>query len=250
MKLALVQMTSEKAAVADNVRRMETFLNRAAELSADIICFPEMNITGYVAPRKFPDAVIGWDDPRLDPLYAWSEGSPASIVAGIVERNSDGMPFVSQAVIRGGKVAGSYRKINIASDEAMMFSHGSEVLVSERCGVNFGVLTCADQDREDLFALCAQKGARLVLLPSAPGLFGAQSRRNWKSGYEWWRETCRNGIGSYAKRLGIWTASTSQAGRTIDEDFPGGGYIFDDHGRMVAETEDWSEGMIVGEVRL
>ena len=250
MKLALVQMTSEKASVADNVRRMETFLNRAAELSADIICFPEMNITGYVAPRKFPDAVIGWDDPRLDPLYEWSEGSPASIVAGIVERNPDGMPFVSQSVIRGGKVAGSYRKISIASDEAMMFSPGAEVLVSERCGVKFGVLVCADQDREDLFALCAQKGARLVLLPSAPGLFGAQARRNWNSGYEWWRDTCRNGIGSYAGRLGIWTASTSQAGRTVDEDFPGGGYIFDDHGRMVAETGDWSEGMIVGEVRL
>lgn len=250
MKFALVQMTSEKAAVADNVRRMETFLNRAAELSADIICFPEMNITGYVAPRKFPDAVIGWDDPLLDPLYAWSEGSPASIVAGIVERNPDGMPFVSQSVIRGGKVVGSYRKINIASDEAMMFSPGADVLVSERCGVKFGVLVCADQDREDLFALCAQKGVRLVLLPSAPGLFGAQARRNWKSGYEWWRDTCRNGIGSYAGRLGIWTASTSQAGRTVDEDFPGGGYIFDDNGRMVAETGDWSEGMIVGEVRL
>ena len=250
MKLALVQMRCEKAAIGDNVRRMETFLNRAENLSADIICFPEMNITGYVTPRKFPGAVIGWGDPRLDPLFAWSEGSPASIIAGITERNSDGMPFVSQSVIRGGKVVGSYRKINIAADEAMMFSSGSEVLVSEHGGVKFGVLTCADQDREDLFALCAGKGARLVLLPSAPGLFGAQARRNWRSGYEWWRETCRNGIGSYAKRLGIWTASTSQAGRTIDEDFPGGGYIFDDHGRMVVETEDWSEGMIVGELRL
>ena len=250
MKLALVQMRCEKATIGDNVSRMVTFLDRAEDLSADIICFPEMNITGYLAPRKFPDAVIGWDSPRLDLLYAWSEGSRASIVAGITERNSDGMPFVSQSVIRGGKVVGSYRKINIAADEAMMFSPGSEVLVSEHDGVKFSVLICADQEREDLFALCAGKGARLVLLPSAPGLFGAQARRNWHSGYEWWRETCRNGIGSYAGRLGIWTASTSQAGRTIDEDFPGGGYIFDDHGRMVAETEDWSEGMIVEEVRL
>ena len=250
MKLALIQMTSEKGAIGDNVSRMVSFLNRAEDLLADIICFPEMNITGYAVPQKFPDAVIGWDDPRLDTLYVWSEGSMAAIVAGIVERNSDGMPFVSQAVIRGGKVVGSYRKINIAADEAMMFSPGTEVTLSEHNGVKFGVLTCADQDREDLFALCASKGACLVLLPSAPGLFGAQARRNWKSGYEWWREECKKGIGSYARRLGIWTASTSQAGRTIDEDFPGGGYIFDDSGRMVAETEDWSEGMIVEEVRL
>ena len=250
MRLALVQMRCEKAAIADNVRRMVALLDRAEELSADIVCFPEMNITGYVAPPKFPEAVIGWDDARLDPLYEWSEGSRASIVAGIVEHNADGMPFVSQAVIRRGKVVGNYRKINIVEDEAVMFSPGSDALALDHDGLKFGVLTCADQEREDLFALCAREGAGLVLLPSAPGLFGAQAGRNWRSGYEWWRETCRNGIGSYARRLGIWTASTSQAGRTIDEDFPGGGYIFDERGRLVAETEDWSEGMIVGEVRV
>ena len=248
MRLALAQMRCEKAAIPENVGRMIGFLDRAEERSADIVCFPEMNITGYVAPRKFPEAVIGWDDARLEPLYEWSEGSSASIVVGIVERNADGMPFVSQAVIRGGKVVGNYRKVNIAGDETAMFSPGSETLVCDHDGLRFGVLTCADQEREDLFELCSGEGARLVLLPSAPGLFGAQARRNWRSGYEWWRGTCRNGIGSYARRLRIWTASTSQADRTIDEDFPGGGYVFDERGRLVAETEDWSEGMVVVEV--
>ena len=248
MKLALVQMTCEKAAIQYNVRRMITFLDQAVERGADVICLPEMNITGYAAPRKFPEAVISCDDQRLDPLYAWSESRSASVVAGIVERNPDGMPFVSQSVVQGGKADYIYRKINIAGDEETIFSPGREVPVSERDGVKFGVLACADQYREDLFSLCARSGARIVLLPSAPGLFGAQARRDWKSGYEWWREECMKGIGAYARRLGIWTASTSQAGRTIDEDFPGGGYIFDSRGRLAAETTDWSEGMIVYDI--
>ena len=248
MKLALVQMTCEKAAIQYNVRRMITFLDQAVERGADVICLPEMNITGYAAPRKFPEAVISWDDQRLHPLHAWSESRSSSVVAGIVERNPDGMPFVSQSVVQGGKVVSIYRKINIAGDEETMFSPGREVPVSERDGVKFGVLACADQYREDLFSLCARSGARIVLLPSAPGLFGAQARRDWKSGYEWWREECMKGIGAYARRLGIWTASTSQAGRTIDEDFPGGGYIFDSRGRLAAETADWSEGMIVHDI--
>ncbi len=270
MKLALIQMTSEKGAIEDNVRRMIAFLDQAAEHGADIICFPEMNITGYVAPRKFPEAIIAWDHPRLDPLYAWSKNSPASIIAGIVEHNPDGMPFISQAVIRAGEVSAAYRKINIVGDEALMFSPGSETLapypsehdktptrkhtdaalVHDHDGVRFGVLVCADQGREDLFSRCAQSGARIVLLPSAPGLFGAQARRDWKSGYDWWRDECMRGIGAYAKRLGIWTASTSQAGRAIDEDFPGGGYIYDCRGRLAAETEDWSEGMIIHDLPL
>ena len=124
MKLALIQMTSEKGTVEDNLRRMIAFLDKAAGRAADIVCFPEMNITGYVAPRKFPEAVITWDDPRLDPLYAWSENSPASIIAGIVEHKPDGLPFISQAVIRAGKVTAAYRKINVVDGEVVMFSPG------------------------------------------------------------------------------------------------------------------------------
>ena len=113
MRLALVQMRCEKATVSENVARMIEFLDQAEERSADIVCFPEMNITGYVAPRKFPESVISWNDSRLEPLYGWSKGRPASVVAGIVERNADGLPFVSQAVIRDGNVVGNYRKVNI-----------------------------------------------------------------------------------------------------------------------------------------
>ena len=40
----------------------------------------------------------------------------------------------------------------------------------------------------------------------------------------------------------------TQAGRTFDEDFPGGGYVFDDQGRTVAETADWSEGVLVTDI--
>ncbi len=31
----------------------------------------------------------------------------------------------------------------------------------------------------------------------------------------------------------------------MDEDFPGGGYMFDATGALVSQTEDWSEGMLI-----
>ena len=248
MRLALVQMTSEKAAIEANVSRMVRFLDQAADRGADVIVFPEMNVTGYIMPRKFPRAVIAWDHPALGPLYRWSQRNPAAIIVGIVEHNPHGRPFVSQAVIRHGSVGAAYRKIHIVDDEALVFSAGTEVLVHDHDGTGIGVLVCADQGRADLFARCADQEARIVVLPSAPGLFGPQRHRNWRSGYNWWRQTCLDGIGVHSGNLGIWTASTSQAGRTVDEDFPGGGYIFNNHGQLVAETSDWSEGMIVQDV--
>jgi predicted amidohydrolase len=42
----------------------------------------------------------------------------------------------------------------------------------------------------------------------------------------------------------------TQAGRTVDEDFPGGGYLFDDHGQVVAQTADWSEGLLMVDIQM
>jgi predicted amidohydrolase len=43
-------------------------------------------------------------------------------------------------------------------------------------------------------------------------------------------------------------AVATQAGRTVDEDFPGGGYVFDPGGTTVAETGDWQEGLLVADL--
>ena len=93
-------------------------------------------------------------------------------------------------------------------------------------------------------------GAQVVLLPSAPGLDGPQETRNWESGHGWWREKCRTQLGEYARKYHLHIAVSTQAGRTVDEDFPGGGYMFDTRGQLVAETKDWSESMLVVDIEV
>jgi hypothetical protein len=39
----------------------------------------------------------------------------------------------------------------------------------------------------DLFAEYARLGARLVLVGAAPGLYGSQEGRDWRSECDWWR---------------------------------------------------------------
>ena len=54
---------------------------------------------------------------------------------------------------------------------------------------------------------------------------------------------------AHAHVLGINAmAIATQAGRTRDEDFPGGGYLFSPDGRLLAETPDWRESVL--DVRL
>ena len=65
MKLALVQMQCEKGEIARNLAHIEAFVERAANAGANIACFPEMSITGYVDPLAHARAVVEWTDDGL-----------------------------------------------------------------------------------------------------------------------------------------------------------------------------------------
>jgi predicted amidohydrolase len=136
----------------------------------------------------------------------------------------------------------------VIDEETEWFSPGKGVPVFEHGGVPFGVAICADIDNPAVFAAAARQGARFVLECAAPGLYGEQETRDWQTGYDWWREKCADQLGSYAREYRFSIAVATQAGRTIDEDFPGGGYLFGPDGATLASTDDWSEGVLDVEV--
>jgi predicted amidohydrolase len=115
-------------------------------------------------------------------------------------------------------------------------------------GVRCGLAICADIHCADVFADNAQAGAQVVFECAAPGLYGTQQTGNWLAGYEWWRGECRDYLARYAGDYHVAIAVATQAGRTCDEGFPGGGYLFGPDGAYLSETEDWREGLHVAEI--
>ena len=49
----------------------------------------------------------------------------------------------------------------------------------------------------------------------------------------------------FARRLGVWVALSTQAGSSIDEDFPGLAALVDPHGTVVTALPDWHEGTLL-----
>jgi predicted amidohydrolase len=127
---------------------------------------------------------------------------------------------------------------------------GRRIPIFGRDQVPFGMAICADISNETVFAECARQGARIVIELAAPGLNGDQSSRDWRSGFEWWKGECHKYLRRYAEEYKIWIAVATQAGRTVDEDFPGGGYIFAPDGRCMVETLDWSTRAVYLEIDL
>lgn len=244
MYIGLVQMRCEKGAIDDNLAATEAYLQAGSRQGVDVMCFPEMSITGYIDPTRMPVAVLRLDDPQVARFVALTAGTTLTAIGGLVEANPDGKPFITQIAARDGALLGVYRKKTIVDEEALWFAPGATVTVLPHAEGSFGIAVCADIDDGEIFAGAARQGARVVFEVAAPGLYGAQATRDWRSGYEWWRGECHDKLGRYARENGIYIAVATQAGRTSDEDFPGGGYVFGPDGACLRATEDWGEGVL------
>jgi|SRR5579859_1147900 len=244
IKVGLVQMRCEKGAIDDNLASIQAYLREGVGQGIDIMCFPEMSITGYIDPTRCPEAVLHLDGPEVARFVKMTGELPITALAGFVEANPEGKPFITQIAVRAGKLLGAYRKKTIIDDEVAWFAPGSTVTVFHHPEAVFGVAICADIGSPDVFAENAKLGARIVFEAAAPGLYGSQATRDWSSGYEWWRNECQDKLGQYARDNRIYIAVATQAGRTSDEDFPGGGYVFAADGTCISTTLDWSEGVL------
>lgn len=250
LRIGLVQMRCEKGAVAANLGAIASHLRDGAAQGAEIMCFPEGSITGYVVPTRYPEAVVRLDGPEVAQFVALTRTAPVTAIAGIIESNPDGKPFITQVVARDGCLLGFYRKRTIPYDESAVYAPGSTCAVFSHGEVQFGLAICADIDDAAVFADAARQGARLIFEAAAPGLYGSQEARDWRAGFEWWRGECCSKLATYARDNQISIAVATQTGRTADEDFPGGGYVFGPDGSCRHATPDWSEGVLYATIPL
>jgi predicted amidohydrolase len=239
VRIGLVQMLCEKGAMAENLKRAEHHLKEAISHDVDILCFPEMSITGYADPIKNPYAKISLDGPEVSQLLEMTRGNSTTVLAGLIEDNHKNKPFITQIVVRDGELLGFYRKRRIVDEETDWFSSGEDLPIFMYGELSYGIAICADIGSHKVFAEYANQGAHIVFEAAAPGLYGEQSTRDWQAGFDWWKSECQKYLTQYAKKYGIWVAVATQAGRTVDEDFPGGGYVFAPNGQCLYATPNW-----------
>jgi predicted amidohydrolase len=255
LKVALAQMRCEKGDWAGNLRHTEAHMSRARDQGCHIAVFPEMGLSGYCDPGKFPDAVQPLDSAYLREFARMTPRHGIAASGGFIEANPAGKPFITQVLAQNGEITGVYRKVHVLDEEAEWFSPGDGTPVFE-LPLPDGPLTCAlavcaDSDRPDLFAAFARQGARVVFHSSAPGLYGRRTdEASWRAGFEWYRSHLFERLPIYARDNRLWIAVATQTGATVDEDFPGGSFVFSPDGECVAGTEDWSEQLLVHELEL
>ena len=255
LKIALAQLRCEKGDWAGNLARVEARMAQAVVAGCEVIVFPEMSLSGYCDPTRFPEAVQPLDGPGVAQFVALTARYPLAASAGFMETNPAGKPFITQVLARAGATVGVYRKVHVVDEEAAWFSPGSATPVFTLPGregvVRCALAVCADSDRPDLFAAFAAGGAQVVFHSSAPGLYvrrtDAASRQ---AGFDWYADYLGERLPAIARANGLVIAVATQTGATVDEDFPGASFVFGPDGTILAQTPDYAEMLLIHEIAL
>lgn len=248
MRSLLAAIRCEKGDLDTNLSSHLSLLASAASAGCDLAVFPEMSLTGSADPGTHPEHLVTLDHPAVTALSQATATAGVAAVFGIAERTAAGVPRITQVVAADGRLLGVQRKRHLGEGEEA-FTAADESEVFDVGAVRFGIAICAESGFDAPFDAAAAAGARLVVFPAAPGLYGRRTdEASWRSGHAWWEGCGLADARRHAARLGLWIALAGQAGSTLDEDFPGLAALVDPDGAVAARLPDWRPGTLVVDI--
>jgi NAD+ synthase (glutamine-hydrolysing) len=147
VRIALGQINTTVGDLDGNVDTMSAWAARATEAGADLICFPELAITGYppedlVLRRTFVDENLE----ALEELARRSAGGCA-VITGFVDRSDAGIHNAA-ALLRGGMIEARYHKVKLPNygvfDEKRYFVPGLAGCAVRVASSDLGISVCED----------------------------------------------------------------------------------------------------------
>ena len=234
IRLTIVQCKSIAGGFSENLDVMERLVS--SNSGSDIICFPEMCLSGYSST----DATRFALDPEseyVEEVHSLSKRHDVSIVFGYLEQNGS-KPFMRQEIVQPSGRIDFYRKTHLGAAESKAFTEGDELPVFDICGVCVGIQLCIESHIPDITQTYRAKGAELVLMPFANGISGEKRKAVW---------------GSYmparASDNGIYVAACSSVGDNgMGAVFGGGLLVLDPKGNPVSEYYGIDEHSVTVEI--
>ncbi len=241
IRIATVIYHSIVGKTRNNLERMVGWIKEARKKGVDIICFPEMNITGYSTHKEiivdFAESVKG--SITLD-LLNIAESENIVILAGIAEKDKDDQIFASHLVIKPGEEVCVYRKLHIAPPERSVFTPGDEIPLFEAHGVKFGIQLCYDVHFPELSTHMALKGADLLFMPHASPRGTPDEKYN-----SWMRH-----LSARAYDNSLFVIACNQTGENENGlSFPGIALVIGPSGEIIEKDLSGRERMVVANLK-
>lgn len=239
LRIALAQINCTVGDLENNIRKIIGLIERSRELTVDIVCFPEMAVTGYppedllLRPSFVKDNIES-----LRRIIEVTHG--ISAIVGFVDSEDD--IYNAAAFVYDGRLAGIYRKIYLPNygvfDEDRYFGTGSEYPVFVINGVTVGVNICEDiwyPGGPTMIQALLGDAELIVNINSSPYHVGKCELR-------------RKMLSTRAADNSVIIAYNNMVGGQDELVFDGGSMIFDQTGSMIVAAKQFEEDLVVTDI--
>lgn len=147
---------------------MREYAREAAGLGARLVLYPELIVTGYLAPERIPALAEPVSGPAVQSLSRAAVETKTALAFGFAERGEDGRCHNSLVFVGArGELAGVYRKTHLWDTEKRWAAPGEGSTVLEYCGARTGGWICYDTRFPELARAQAMAGIELALVATA-----------------------------------------------------------------------------------
>lgn len=233
LRVALGQFGAAPGDVEANLARSRSFLADAAERGADLICLPELCLSGYLLEReRYDEHLLAAVAEAGDVLAADADARGLTLVYGAPRRVAGRL--VNAVILHERGHALVYAKTHMDVKEREVFARGDAFLVEQSSGI--GLACCYDLAFPEACRLLALSGARVLVVPMA-----------WEveRGFVMDAVMAARAVENLA-----WVVCANQAGRQGPFRFRGGSCVVDPLGRTVVRLGEEDVALEVVEIDL
>jgi NAD+ synthase (glutamine-hydrolysing) len=240
VRVALGQINTFVGDLDGNVETMVACSARATDAGADIVCFPELAITGYP-----PEDLVLRPEFVRDNLAALEQlakrtGDGAAIMVGFVDRTDRGLHNAA-ALLRGGAVSERYHKVQLPNfgvfDEQRYFVPGDAACPVRLGSSELGLSVCEDAwHGGEPFVDYARRRTPVILNINASPYHRHKTAERLR--------ICRD----RALETGAWIVYVNAVGGQDELVFDGGSMLISPQGELVYHATTFGEDLLIADV--
>lgn len=147
-----------------SIANMEPWVRSAAGQGADLILFPELNVSGYIPLPLAAAMAEPVPGPSTGKIIQMAGRYNILIAFGLIEREGDAR-YCTHVLVSGNGIIGKQRKIHTPEHEQPYWGFGSSIEVFDIGKAKVGITICRDSFFDEMTRTLYFKGAEVVLMP-------------------------------------------------------------------------------------
>ena len=233
LTIALAQLNQRVGDLAANAAAMLDWRAKAA--SADLVMFPELQLTGY-PPEDLvlkPEFVRRSMEAAERLIDATADDGPAILFGSL--HAEEGVVYNAMLLAEGGKLVARRLKHELPNygtfDEKRVFAAGPLPDPVEWRGVRLGIPVCEDIWLEPVCAALAKAGAEILLVPNGSPFELDKDQRRLSL------------VQARVTETGLPLIYLNRVGGQDELAFDGSSFVVNDDGEIAVQMPDWDEAL-------